>query len=71
MKKKITDDLDLKAKISFGLKENYHKYGAPHCPCVNPKFYNEDTICPCKAFREETPIGEKCYCGLYEKISQD
>ncbi|MBQ2396913.1 MAG: hypothetical protein II304_07775 [Bacteroidales bacterium] len=36
-----------------------------YCPCELIK--NDDTKCPCKAFREQTTIGE-CHCGLYCKI---
>ena len=35
-----------------------------HCPCVPPQDWNEDTICPCKNYREQ---GGKCHCGLYIK----
>ena len=30
-----------------------------HCPCQVDK--NEDTVCPCKAYREKN----ECLCGLY------
>ena len=36
-----------------------------HCPCQIPK--TEDTICPCKYFREELCEGY-CICKLYEKV---
>lgn len=71
MKKKITDDKELREDILNALKRNKEIFGEPHCPCVNPNFYNEDTICPCKNFREDTPVGEECHCGLYTKISED
>lgn len=67
MKKKITDNLEIRNEILEELKENKIKFGFPYCPCVNPHFYNEDYICPCKNFRECTPIGEECHCGLWIK----
>lgn len=30
-----------------------------YCPCISEQ--NEDTICPCKKFREE----QECCCTLY------
>lgn len=36
-----------------------------YCPCA--VIQNEDTICPCKDFREQTEPGE-CLCGRYEKV---
>lgn len=32
-----------------------------HCPCIPIEDYSEDTVCPCKKFREEL----KCCCNLY------
>lgn len=71
MKKKFTEDIELRNEILSKLKENKEKYGDCHCPCILPSLYNEDTICPCKNFREEVFVGEKCHCGLYIKVSQD
>lgn len=34
-----------------------------YCPCAIER--NEDTLCPCKDFREQAE-GE-CYCGRYKK----
>lgn len=36
-----------------------------YCPCAI--YQNEDTICPCKEFRDQTKPGE-CHCGRYEKV---
>lgn len=36
-----------------------------YCPCEI--YQNEDTLCPCKNFREQTEPGE-CHCGRYEKV---
>lgn len=71
MKKQFTEDIELRNEILSKLKENKEKYGECYCPCVIPSFYSEDTICPCKNFREEVSVGEECHCGLYIKISQD
>lgn len=34
-----------------------------YCPCAIER--NEDTLCPCKDFREQE--SGVCYCGRYEK----
>lgn len=36
-----------------------------YCPCAI--YQNEDTVCPCKEFREQTVPGE-CRCGRFEKV---
>ena len=36
-----------------------------YCPCAVTK--NEDTLCPCKDFREQTEPGE-CHCGRFKKV---
>lgn len=53
----ITPDLKLRKEIGAKLKAN-----GGHCPCRFEK--TEDTICPCKDFRETA----ECICGLYVKI---
>lgn len=35
-----------------------------YCPCA---VRSEDTICPCKAFRDQDEPGE-CHCGRYAKV---
>ena len=35
-----------------------------YCPCAIEK--NEDTICPCKDFREQD--SGLCHCGRFEKV---
>ena len=47
--------------IIKALEHNKEKYGESYCPCRYPR--NEDTICPCKPFRES---GD-CVCGLYKE----
>lgn len=34
-----------------------------YCPCAIEK--NEDTLCPCKEFREQ--VEGECHCGRYRK----
>lgn len=68
MKKKFTDDIELRNEILLQLKNNKINYGEPYCPCVLPECWNEDFICPCKNFRDNTSIGDECHCGLYIKI---
>lgn len=36
-----------------------------YCPCA--VIQNEDTLCPCKDFREQKEPG-LCLCGRYEKV---
>lgn len=36
-----------------------------YCPCAVER--NEDTKCPCKAFREQKEPG-LCMCGRFEKM---
>lgn len=43
--------------------QNRLKVTQGQCPCVTETEWNEDTICPCKKFREEN----HCCCGLYIK----
>lgn len=68
---KFTEDKELRDEIIKQLQENKKKYGKSYCPCVNPQFYNEDSICPCKDFRENVSIGKECHCGLWIKEEKD
>lgn len=36
-----------------------------YCPCLIEQ--SDDTLCPCKEFREQTEPGE-CRCGRYAKV---
>ena len=58
-------DEELAEEAERQLKEMKSKYGKRYCPCA--LIQNEDTICPCKTFREQDCPGE-CACGRYEKI---
>lgn len=60
MKIIVNPDQDLVREIKKKLRETNG-----YCPCVNPKFWNEDTKCMCKAFREQ--LSGECHCGLYIK----
>lgn len=58
MKVTVTKDRELAQEIREKLKQN-----DGYCPCALEK--NEDTLCMCKQFREQS-IGY-CHCGLYYK----
>lgn len=64
MKLILNTNKELVEKIKNKLDENKEKYGERYCPCSIIK--NEDTICPCKNFREQKELGE-CHCGLWIK----
>lgn len=49
-------------KILRAIDINKENFGEAYCPCVTKLAHCEDTICPCKNYREE---GGKCHCGLY------
>ena len=38
-----------------------------YCPCVLPDFWDKDTKCMCKEFKEQKEPG-MCMCGLFEKV---
>lgn len=48
------------------IKDKIKKLGG-YCPCSPIK--TEDTICPCKEFRESVELEKPCHCGLYVKVS--
>ena len=50
-------------RIKTGLARKKAKYGEEYCPCVTPSAHNEDTICPCKEYRE-TGV---CHCKMYKE----
>lgn len=60
---RVTDNKEIKETVLAGLKRNKEKYGARYCPCSLIR--TEDTICPCKEFRE-MGVGT-CHCQLYIK----
>ena len=65
MKLILTGDEEIKAAVLEGLRQN-----KGYCPCVINSQNDPNYKCPCKEFREEIPIGEFCYCGLYMKGKQ-
>lgn len=71
MNMKLTDDIVLAAEIRAALRKNKELYGDFYCPCVPSYKYctqnDEDYVCPCKDFKENKKVGEKCRCGLYIK----
>lgn len=64
---KLNDDKEQVEYIKQKLKENKEKYSKQYCPCVLPNNHNEDTICPCKEFREMEE--GMCHCGLFIKTN--
>ena len=57
--KEIVKEIDSKLRESGG-----------NCPCVLPTFWNNDTLCPCKEFREQSTEGF-CHCQKYQKVNVD
>lgn len=57
------DNLDHIERIKTGLERKKNKYGEAYCPCVTPSAHSEDTICPCKEYRE-TGV---CHCKMYKE----
>jgi ferredoxin-thioredoxin reductase catalytic subunit len=57
MKKMI---LNPNIKVVEGIKKRLIVTGG-HCPCLPQDSWCEDTICPCKDFREKN----ECHCSLY------
>lgn len=60
---RTTTNKEIKQTVLDGLKKNKEKYGKRYCPCSLIR--NDDTVCPCKEFREMKP--GICHCQLYIK----
>lgn len=60
---KVTTNKEIRQTVLNDLKRNKEKYGKRYCPCSIIR--NEDTICPCKEFREMEE--GTCHCQLYSK----
>lgn len=58
-------DKELMEEAEAQLQRNKLRYGKRYCPCKLER--NDDTVCPCKEFREQFYEGE-CHCGRYEKV---
>ena len=65
MKVHATPDEELKNIVRKGLKEN-----DGYCPCVRNSKGKEEYKCMCEDFRNNTPVGSSCHCGLYIKDEQ-
>ena len=59
----LADDPAVVARIRKGLEIKKQRFGAAYCPCVTPLAHSEDTICPCKEYRDSG----HCHCGLYKE----
>jgi ferredoxin-thioredoxin reductase catalytic subunit len=59
MKLKVTDDGELNYLVTEGLLRNKFLYGKRYCPCKLDR--TDDTVCPCKEFRET----KHCHCGIF------
>ena len=62
MKIRVVEDKEHVAIIRKGLRDN-----DGYCPCIYQSKGQVKYLCPCEDFREKTPVGEKCHCGLYIK----
>lgn len=62
----ILDDMDkeLVNGIDEALAKNEKEFGKRFCPCSI--VHTDDTVCMCKAFRDQNEPGF-CHCGKYEK----
>ena len=49
-------------KVVYAIKRRLRVTNG-QCPCISQEKWSEDTICPCKKFREE----DECCCQLYVK----
>ena len=59
---KLNTNTEVVNKILNALDRTSSQLGHRYCPCSVLKA--EDTICPCKEFRDDTS-SKKCHCGLY------
>lgn len=57
----LNENEDHVEKIKQGLAHKKEKYGKEYCPCVTQLVHSEDTICPCKEYRETA----LCTCKMY------
>ena len=57
------DDMQHVEKIKKAIEKKREKYGDGYCPCVSPLAHNEDTVCPCKEYRENG----YCCCKMYKE----
>lgn len=64
---RMTDDLEHRRMILDALYDNYCRYGKRYCPCSVIR--DNDTVCPCKDFRDMKE--GICHCGLYIKENEE
>ena len=57
------DDEKQVERIKKAIEKKREKYGEGYCPCVAPLAHGEDTICPCKEYRETG----YCCCKMYKE----
>lgn len=57
------DDKEKVERVKAGIERKREKYGKGYCPCVTPLAHSEDTVCPCKEYRETG----HCRCGMYKE----
>ena len=57
----LNPDQEVVEKVIKARTAKCEKYGKNYCPCVPIKRHCEDTVCPCKDYRENGI----CICGLY------
>lgn len=62
---KRNPNLALASLVEEAIKSMKEKYGKSYCPCNIE--HNDDTVCMCKVFREQSTPGE-CPCGRYIKV---
>lgn len=65
MKVHSTSDVEIRNLIIKGLREN-----DGFCPCIINSKGKEEYRCMCEDFRNNTPVGKTCHCGLYIKDEQ-
>lgn len=59
----FVDDPEVVARIQRAIEKKKERFGAGYCPCITPLAHGEDTICPCKEYRETG----FCHCGMYKE----
>ena len=57
------DDKEKVERVKAGIERKREKYGKGYCPCVTSLAHSEDTVSPCKEYRETG----HCRCGMYKE----
>lgn len=58
----LNEDSEHVDKIHRAIEKKKEKFGKGYCPCITKLAHSDNTVCPCKEYREN---GGKCHCGLY------